>query len=119
MAPACQLCGSVALQGGGGGGRVRKGTLASACLDNKHFSFSLYTTGALQAAALVLELRGGESEYVSLCVGFLKGTAWGSSSFFHGLNPCWFLQPEVVGTYLPGTGTLSPGAWCGAGTPHS
>ena len=28
----------------------------------RHFSFSLYTTGALQAATLVLELRGSESE---------------------------------------------------------
>ena len=36
-----------------------------------------------------------------------------------GLNPLWFLQPEVVGTYLPGTGTLGWGAWCGAGTPRS
>ena len=31
----------------------------------------------------------------------------------------WFLQPEVVGTYLPGTGTLGWGTWCGAETPHS
>ena len=30
-----------------------------------------------------------------------------------------FLQPEVVGTYLPGTGTLGSGAWCGGGIPHS
>ena len=29
------------------------------------------------------------------------------------------LQPEAVGTYLPGTGTLGWGAWCGAGTPCS
>ena len=36
----------------------------------------------------------------------LRGIAWGSRSFFHKLNPHWFLQPEVVGTYLPGTGTL-------------
>ena len=56
---------------------------------------------------------------VSPCVGSLRGTVWGSSSFFHRLNPHWFLQPEVVGTYLPGTGTLGWGAWCGAGTPCS
>ena len=37
--------------------------------------------------------------------------------FFHQLNPCGLLQPEVVGTYLPGTGTLGYGAWCAAGTP--
>ena len=48
------------------------------------------------------------SEGVSLspCVGSLRGTAWDSRSFFHQLNPYWCLQPEVIGTYLPGTGTL-------------
>ena len=56
---------------------------------------------------------------MSLCGGSLRGTAWGPRSFFHRLNLCWFLQPEVVGTYLPGTGTLGWGAWCGAGTPCS
>ena len=49
----------------------------------------------------------------------LRGTAWGSSTFFHWLNPHWFQQPEVVGTCLPGTGTLGWGTWCGAGTPPS
>ena len=39
-------------------------------------------------------------------MGSLKGTAWDSRTFFYQLNPCYFLQPEVVGTYLPGTGTL-------------
>ena len=57
--------------------------------------------------------------WVSLCVGFLRGTAWDSRNFFHGLNPCWFLQPEVMGTYLPGTGALAGGGgggWCWAGS---
>ena len=76
-------------------------------------------TGAFQAATQVLELRGSESEQVSLCIGSLRVTAWDFNSFFHQLNPCWFLQPEVVGTYLPGTGTLGWGAWYGAGTPCS
>ena len=44
------------------GGRFRKGTMASAQLDARHFSSSLYATGAFQAAALVQELRGSESE---------------------------------------------------------
>ena len=35
-----------------------KRTMVSAHLDARHFSFSLYTTGAFQAATLVLELRG-------------------------------------------------------------
>ena len=38
-----QLDGSV-------GGGLRKGTMASVHLDARHFSFSLYTTGAFQAA---------------------------------------------------------------------
>ena len=42
--------------------RFRKGTMASAPLDARHFSFSLYATGAFQAANLVLELTGSESE---------------------------------------------------------
>ena len=56
MAPAYWLC------GGGGRGGVRKWTTASARSDARPFSFFLYTTGALQAATLVLELRGNESE---------------------------------------------------------
>ena len=36
--PACQLCGSV-------GGVFRKGTMACAHLDSRHFSFSQYATG--------------------------------------------------------------------------
>ena len=96
-------------------GGFRKGTIASACLDARHFSSSQYATGTFQVATQVLELRGNESEWVSPCVGSLRGTSWGSSSFFHCLNPCWFLQPEVMGTYVPGTGTLRWGeAWCGA-----
>ena len=78
-------------------GGFRKGTMASAHLDAKHFSFSLYATGAFQAATPVLELRGSESEQVSLCVGSLKGIAWGSSRFFHLLNPYWFFASRSCG----------------------
>ena len=35
------------------------------------------------------------------------------------LNPDWFLQPEVMGTCLCGTGTLGWGGGYGAGTPCS
>ena len=48
-----QLAGSM-------GGAFRKGTMASAHLDARHFSLSLYTTSALQAATLVLEVRENE-----------------------------------------------------------
>ena len=51
----------------------------------------------------------GESEKVSLCVISLRGTAWGSRISFLWLNPHCFLQPYILGTYLPGTGTLSWG----------
>ena len=44
------------------GGGFRKGTMASVHFDARHFSSSLCATGAFQAATLVLELRGSESE---------------------------------------------------------
>ena len=44
------------------GGGFRKGTMASALFDARHFSFVHYATGAFQAATLVLELRGSKSE---------------------------------------------------------
>ena len=44
------------------GGELSKGTMASVCLDARHFSLPLYTTGALQAATMVLKLRGRQSE---------------------------------------------------------
>ena len=67
-----------------------KGTMASALLDATHLSFSLCTTGALQAAALVLELRGRETEWVRQCVVSLRGISWSSSNFFHSLKLPWF-----------------------------
>ena len=51
----------------------------------------------------------GMSLSKSVC-GFFKGNSWDSSRFFHQLNLCQFLQPEIVGTYLPGTGTLGWGS---------
>ena len=44
------------------GGGFRKGTMASARLDARQFSFSQYASGAFQAATPVMELRGSESE---------------------------------------------------------
>ena len=64
---------------------------------------------------------GAQREWfsVSLCMGSLRETAWDSKSFFHQLNPHWFLQPEVMGSYFlalePGTG----GIGYGVGTPCS
>ena len=84
-------------------------------LDARHFSSPLYATGAFQAVIPVLELGGSE---LSPCVSSWRRTAWDSRSFSHRHNPHWFLQPEIMGTFLLGTGTLGCGAWCGAGTPY-
>ena len=59
MAPVYWLC----------AGRVKIEAMASACLDAQHFSSSLYTTGAFQAATPVLELRRSEFDLVNLCGG--------------------------------------------------
>ena len=53
--------------------------------------------------------------WVSPCMGSLRGMVWNSRSFFHWHNPHWFLQPEVMGTYLSGTGTLGWGPGVGLG----
>ena len=55
MALVLWLCGSVGVE-------FRKGTMASARLDARHFNFSLYATGAFPDASLVLELRVSKSE---------------------------------------------------------
>ena len=63
------------------------------------------------------------SERVSLrrwvCVGSLRGTAWGFTSFFHQISPCWFLHQKLCGLNLPGTGTLGWGTCCVIGIPCS
>ena len=55
MAPACWLCGSVV-------GGFRKGAMASALLNARHFISFPYATGTFQAGLLVLELKGSECE---------------------------------------------------------
>ena len=67
ITPNCWLCGSV-----GEGSEKDSGLCPpfclgescppSYCLDSRHFSFSLYATGAFQATTLVLELRGSVFE---------------------------------------------------------
>ena len=73
-----------------GGRGFRKGTMASAQLDARHFSFSLYTFGAFQAATPVLELRRTESKCESLC-GFFKRNCLGLQNFLSPTNSRWFL----------------------------
>ena len=55
MALLCRLCGSV-------GAGFRKETMASAGPNARHFSSSVYATGAPHTATPALELRGSESE---------------------------------------------------------
>ena len=96
-------------------GASRKGTIASTCLDDRHFSFSLYPTGSLQVATLVVELRGSESEKGNPRAGSLRGTSWGSRSFFHQLNLCLFLQPELWGLTFLAQGPWAEGTYVGLG----
>ena len=109
MAPNCRLCGSV-------GEGLRNGTVASDHLsvwakavpqlpiEATHFSSSLYAAAASHAAILVLELRE-VSLSKSVC-GYFKGNFLGLQNLLPPILPHYFLQPEVMGTYLPGTGTL-------------
>ena len=68
MVPSCQVCGSVGGKCPGRGQWLLPAFLSgrklslSSYLDARHFSSSLYVTGTFQAATLVLELRGSESE---------------------------------------------------------
>ena len=64
----------------------------------------------------LLPPRGSESVWVlSLLWSFKK---WHLRiSFFHCPTSHWFLPPEVVGIYLPGTGTLGSGISCFWGIP--
>ena len=107
----CQFCGSVV-------GMAQKRDNRSCSPWCQDHGFSQYATGAFPVAILVLELRGTSlSRWV--CLVSLRKTAWGSRSFYHQLSPHWFLQPEVVRTYLLGTRTLGWMACGGIGTPCS
>ena len=67
---------------------------------------------------------GAESQRGLACIshksirGPFRGDFWESYSFFHHPNSHWFLQPEVMETYLPGAGTLGSVVCCGPGVPH-
>ena len=99
-APACWFCGSV-------GGQLRKG---QCCLrENCPPVLSLMPDTSVPPCLPLMPFKllpwcwSSEGVSVSSCVGSLRGIALDSRSFFHRLNPCWFLQSEVMETYLPGT----------------
>ena len=57
----------------------RRKLSSRSCLDARHFSSSLYVTGAFQAATLVLEVRGHEFK---LLFEFFKRNCLGCQKFF-------------------------------------
>ena len=71
------------------------------------------------SCCLVLKPRGWVCISPETFVGPSGGVSRESCLFFCRPNPHWFLQPEVMGTYLPGTGTVGWVVWCGAGIPCS
>ena len=101
------LCGSV-------GRGFRKGTMAHLSVWEKavlQFSFWCQTLPFLSVCHWYLSScylgEGAQRKWVwlNLSVDSSRETAWDSRSFFHLLNSCWFLQPEVMGGYVPGTRT--------------
>ena len=120
MAPSCWLCGSAMVA-------LRKGTmvLASISFWDKTVPQLLpwiqtiqlypYVSGVFLSVAPMMEPKGSQSK-LRLCVGPLRGIAYGSSSFcLPQPQSSWFLQPEVMGTSLHGTGTLGWGPDMGLG----
>ena len=111
------------------GGRFRKGAKVSAPflsgrklfptshLDAKHFSSSLYVTGAFLAATLMLELEG-VSLNKFMC-GFFKGNCLGLQKFLPLTQSLLVYAARSYGGlsslhWKPGLGAL-----CRAGTPCS
>ena len=121
MAPTCWLCGSVV----GEGSERRQWPLPTYLSRRKLSPSPRQALQFLPVCHWCLSScdpsAGAQREWVwiSPCVGSLRGNGWDSRSFYHRLNPWWFLQPGVMETYLPGAGTLGWEAWCRAGTPHS
>ena len=89
------------------GDRFTKGSMASAHLDDRHFSSFLYATGAFQAATPVLELRGSESQFVCVffkrnCLGLQEFLPLTQSPLAFAARSCgdlssWHWSPRLVG----------------------
>ena len=129
MALACQLYSSVAFWGEGSEKgqwplpAFLSGRKMYPCsrLDAGHFSFSLYAIDAFPAATLVLELRGSEWVWVSLCRFFKKnclGPGWYISvDWAQAYKPknCWFDSQSV---HMPGLQARSPVGGAQEATTH-
>ena len=100
----------------GEGSEREKSCLLGSCHLSSHFPHFPLVTGALPAAALVLiPWVGGIAYVLGPCGPFLNGLSRETGSFFCHPSPHWFLQPEVMRLYFPGTGTLTCLVWSGAG----
>ena len=104
-----QLTGSVV-------GGFSKGTMASAHLDARHFSFSMCVTGDFQTATQVLEFRGSESK--SVC-GSFKRNCLGLQKFFPLIQPPLVFAAKSYGDFSSWHWNPGLGAWYEAGSPCS
>ena len=117
--PASLLCGSVCWQRRRGANQhtelgqcyclVSKGLLIPHPTSS-HLTHFPYVIGALLVAAVMLV-------YILSPCGLHKQLK--SGSFFCCPNSHWFLQPEVMGVYLPSAGTLGWVVWPRARIAHS
>ena len=87
------------------------------CLEARHFNFPLFSSSVLLAAPPVLK---SQSERVCVSRKSTAGPLNGDSCEFHiflaAQPPLFFFQPEVMKTYLSGTGTLSWWSCMGPGS---
>ena len=117
MVPACWLCGWRAHQRNNGlcpHFHLRGICPSSSCPDVKQFTSSYIYLVPFKLLPYARVQRVWA--WISSCMGPLRGTSGSlkaSVSLSH--NPWWFLPPEIMRTYLPGTGPLGWGDWCGAG----
>ena len=93
--------------------------LPGPCPIASHFTHSLCAAGTLPAVSLVVNSKVGGFAYVlSLCRPFKQSLLKIQWFFPPPLLPLVF-QPEVMGIYLPGVGTLGCAVLPGARTAHS
>ena len=90
----------------------------SSRFDARHFSSSLYTTGAFSGYPSCYWSSEGVnlSEFMH---GFFKGNCLVVQKFLPLTQSPLVFHLEIMRTYFLGTGILGWGPWCGAGTPCS
>lgn len=113
MVPACWLCGIV-----GHGGVSENNSLCqnfylgescsfSSYPNARQFSFAPYVPGAFGVDSQFQNSEGGRESLPGLFNSNLLGSQ--ESSISLSLNPPWFLQPDIMRTYFPGTSCFSRG----------